>query len=48
MMRVLPGLLGVLTVLGLVACNTVEGAGKDVKTGGEVISDTASTTKQRM
>lgn len=48
MKRALPGLLVALAVLGVVACNTVEGAGKDIKAGGEVVSDTANTTKQKM
>jgi predicted small secreted protein len=32
--------------LGLVACNTIEGAGKDVSAAGRAVSDTAKETKQ--
>jgi predicted small secreted protein len=35
-------------LLGLVACNTVEGAGKDIQSGGDAISDTARDVKQRL
>ena len=34
-----------LATLALTACNTVEGAGKDVEAGGEVIQDTAKDVK---
>ncbi|PKP63272.1 MAG: entericidin, partial [Alphaproteobacteria bacterium HGW-Alphaproteobacteria-8] len=33
--------LGVFGVLAVSACNTVQGVGKDVESGGEAISDTA-------
>jgi predicted small secreted protein len=39
--------LGVIS-LGLAACNTVEGAGKDVKATGNAIEDTANDAKQDM
>jgi predicted small secreted protein len=39
--------LGVIS-LGLAACNTVEGAGKDVKSAGNAIEDTANDAKQNM
>ena len=34
-----------LAPLVMVACNTVSGAGKDIKAGGEVITDTAEEVK---
>lgn len=34
-----------LAVLGLSACNTVEGFGEDVQSGGEAIEDTAEDVK---
>ncbi len=33
---------------GLAACNTVSGAGEDIQAGGEVISDTADSTKKEI
>jgi predicted small secreted protein len=42
--------LGLFAVLGLVlgfaACNTIEGAGKDVSATGRAVSNTAEETKQ--
>lgn len=35
----------VLCVLGLSACNTVEGAGKDIQKGGEAIEKSADEHK---
>jgi predicted small secreted protein len=32
--------------LTFAACNTIEGAGKDIKAGGEKIEDTASDAKK--
>jgi predicted small secreted protein len=37
------GMTGALT-----ACNTVQGAGKDIERGGEKIQDTAKHTQQKM
>lgn len=37
-----------LTVLTLAACNTVRGAGQDIQSGGEVISDTATNVQQEI
>lgn len=34
--------------LAIAACNTVEGAGKDVQAGGSAVSDTARDTKHNM
>ena len=39
--------LGLMS-MGLTACNTVEGAGKDVKSAGNAIENTANDTKQEM
>jgi predicted small secreted protein len=38
-------LITALAVLVLAGCNTVEGLGKDIKKGGEVIEDTARKAK---
>jgi entericidin B len=35
----------VLATLGLAACNTVEGAGQDLKAGGQAIENSADRTK---
>ena len=40
---VLAALAGI--VVGLSACNTVEGAGKDVKAAGQAVSDSAKDAK---
>ncbi|MFZ4700241.1 MAG: entericidin A/B family lipoprotein [Candidatus Methylumidiphilus sp.] len=37
------GYMGVLT-----ACNTFEGAGKDVESGGQKVQDAAKTVKKQM
>jgi predicted small secreted protein len=37
-----------LAPLGLVACNTTEGVGKDVKSAGNAIEDTANDAKDDM
>lgn len=34
------------TAMALSACNTVEGAGKDVKAAGQAVSDTANDAKK--
>jgi len=38
----------ILLFAGLAACNTVEGAGQDVESGGEAISETARETEQEI
>lgn len=38
-------LLVALSVFGLSACNTLQGAGKDIEKGGEAIQDTAQDAK---
>ena len=41
--------IAVLASLGtLAACNTFEGAGKDISAGGDKLEDTASDTKDAM
>ena len=37
-----------LLVIGLSACNTIKGAGRDVSAGGKAVSDAAATTQQDM
>lgn len=41
------GLL-LLASIGLAACNTAEGFGEDVQSGGEAIEDSAEDVKQKM
>ncbi len=41
-------LTAVALLLALAACNTVEGLGKDVKTGGQVITNEAQQTRDTM
>jgi entericidin B len=41
-------LLATLLLLAVAACNTAEGVGKDIKSGGEAVSDTARDVKNRM
>lgn len=44
--------LGLALVLGLVAltaaCNTIEGAGRDIQSTGDTISDTARDVKNKL
>lgn len=44
-MKTFVKLLALVCVLGMTACNTMEGAGKDIKAGGEKIEDKASDSK---
>jgi entericidin B len=37
----------VALALGLAACNTIEGVGKDVKAGGQAIENAASKSKPK-
>jgi entericidin B len=46
MKALLIALLG-LSVLSLSACNTVEGAGKDVKAGGQAVENAAKDSKPK-
>jgi entericidin B len=38
----------VAAMLGLMACNTMEGAGEDIEAGGRAVSDTSRETKEEM
>ena len=40
--------IAILALLGLVACETVQGAGRDLETAGEVIQDVAQETQSGM
>lgn len=40
--------LAVLGLLGLAACNTVEGFGRDVQSGGAAVTDTAQDAERSM
>jgi entericidin B len=46
MKAILMALIGV-SVLALSACNTVEGAGKDVKAGGQAVENAAKDAKPK-
>jgi len=37
-----------LALLTLAACNTMQGAGKDIQGGGEAITDTAADTQKKL
>lgn len=37
-----------LFAFGIAGCNTIEGVGKDIKKGGEVIEKTAEKTAEKM
>ncbi|MBN9123923.1 MAG: entericidin A/B family lipoprotein [Nitrosospira sp.] len=40
-MRTLTAELGLIAVFGLSACNTMQGLGKDIKSGGQAIENQA-------
>lgn len=40
--KLLPAALGLMLMIGLVGCNTMEGAGQDMQDAGEAIEDEAS------
>lgn len=44
----MPRTLALLALLGLVACETVQGAGRDLETAGEVIQNEAQETQSGM
>ncbi|MEQ8299889.1 MAG: entericidin A/B family lipoprotein [Hyphomonas sp.] len=48
MKKVLIALLAVSYVPFMTACNTVEGVGKDVEAGGEVVQDVAKEVKEEI
>ncbi len=37
-----------MSIVGLVGCNTMEGAGKDISAGGDTVTDTARDVKRDM
>jgi predicted small secreted protein len=41
-------LMVLVSIAGLIGCNTIEGAGKDIQSGGEAVSDTAKDVKRDM
>lgn len=43
-----PLLLALLATAALAACNTVEGAGRDISAGGRAISNTAESVEKKM
>jgi len=47
-MKAMTALIAMLFALSLTACNTMEGAGKDIERGGEKLQDTAKDTKKKM
>ena len=47
-MNKLVALMLLVAIGGLSACNTIEGAGKDIQSGGEAVSDTARDVKKEM
>ena len=40
--------IALIALLGLVACETIQGAGRDLETAGEVIQDEAQDTQSGM
>jgi predicted small secreted protein len=42
---VLVAMCGAIVAMTVAACNTVEGAGKDIKSGGKAIEETAADAK---
>ena len=44
-MRKITGVLALAAVLALGACNTIEGAGKDVSSAGKTVAKTADDAK---
>jgi predicted small secreted protein len=46
--RLIYGLAALATVLSLTACNTIQGAGRDIEQTGQYIHDEAMDAKQRM
>ncbi len=47
-MRMLGTLAALAILAAAAACNTVEGFGRDVQTGGATLSDTAQSVGQRL
>jgi len=47
-MKKLVALILLVAIGGLSACNTIEGAGKDIQSGGDAVSDAARDVKKEM
>lgn len=47
-MKQLITLILLISIVGLVGCNTMEGAGKDISAGGDAVTDTARDVKRDM
>jgi entericidin B len=47
-MKQLIALILLMSIVGLVGCNTMEGAGKDISAGGDAVTDTARDVKRGM
>ena len=47
-MKNLIALILLVAIGGLSGCNTIEGAGKDIQSGGDAVSDTARDVKKEM
>jgi entericidin B len=47
-MNKLLALILLVAICGLSACNTIEGAGKDIQSGGDAMSDAARDVKKEM
>ncbi len=48
LMKQLIALILLVAIGGLAGCNTIEGAGKDIQSGGDAVSDTARDVKKEM
>jgi len=48
MKKTLHAVLALMFALSLSACNTLEGAGKDIERGGEKLQNTAKDVKNKM
>jgi entericidin B len=48
MLKKLIFLFVALAAVSLTACNTIQGAGKDIERGGEHVQDAAKDVKQKM
>ncbi|WP_338086186.1 entericidin A/B family lipoprotein [Marichromatium gracile] len=47
-MEKLVALILLIALVGLPGCNTIEGAGKDIQSGGDAVSDAARDVKKEM
>ena len=46
--KLIYGFAALATALALSACNTIQGVGKDVETGGQKLQEEAKEAKQKM